>query len=63
MDLNDMKYYSDPMDVLIAKTMYWIGLPEGVTQQDMEEMILTKGTTATMNWLQEKFREQQEKGQ
>ena len=61
--MNNENFYSDPMDILIAKTMYWIGLPEGVTQQDMEEMILTKGTTATMNWLQEKFREQNEKGQ
>lgn len=61
--MNDENFYSDPMDILIAKTMYWTGLPEGVTQQDMEEMILTKGTTATMNWLQEKFREQNNKGQ
>ena len=41
----------------------WENLPEGVTEDDMEYMILTEGTVATMNWLQEKFRQQNEENE
>ena len=49
----------EPVSVVLQSSMYrWENLPEGVTQDDMEYMILTEGTVATMNWLQEKFRQQ-----
>lgn len=49
----------EPIEVFLASSaLKWENLPEGVTQDDMDYMILTKGTVATMNWLQEKFRQQ-----
>lgn len=48
-----------PIEVVLASSAFkWENLPEGVTEDDMEYMILTKGVVATMNWLQEKFRQQ-----
>ena len=49
----------EPVSVVLqSRLFHWENLPEGVTDYDMEEMILTKGVVATMNWLQEKFRQQ-----
>ena len=49
----------EPVSVVLqSRLFHWENLPEGVTDYDMEEMILTKGIVATMNWLQEKFRQQ-----
>ena len=48
-----------PIEVFLASSVFkWENLPEGVTQDDMDYMLLTKGPVATMNWLQEKFRQQ-----
>ena len=54
----------EPLSVFLQSSMYqWENLPEGVTEDDMEYMILTEGTVATMNWLQEKFRQQNEENE
>ena len=49
----------EPVSVVLQSRMFhWENLPKGVTDYDMEEMILTKGIVATMNWLQDKFRQE-----
>ena len=49
----------EPLSVAIQSSIYrWVNLPEGVTQDDMDYMMQTKGVVVAMNWLQEKFRQQ-----